>query len=321
MSVNFKTLRSFVTAVETRSISAAAQQLHLAQPALSQQIASLERHFKQKLLMRSSSGVTPTSAGTELYRHAQLILSHLEQAEREVSGRTGAIAGNVSVGLATYSTTSTLSTPLLMAVRSQYPGINLFINDNFGLVLSEMVMTGRMDMAIIYASGPMKGVRLEPLLTEELFLIAPPGTHLPESEGDTISLATLDGMDMLLPSRTHFLRRLIDDQCAQIGISLHVTAEIESVATLREAIEAGLGATILPAALAGTFQGPERPVVRRIVEPGIQATVSLCVSDHLPMTEHASAVLDILQTLVSELFEVERYAGIRAPSFTEKANP
>lgn len=321
MSVNFKTLLSFVTAVEAKSLSAAAQQLHLAQPALSQQIASLELHFKQKLLMRSSSGVTPTSAGTELYRHAQLILSHLEQAEREVSGRTDAIAGNVSVGLATYSTTSTLSTPLLMAVRSQYPGINLFINDNFGLVLSEMVMTGRMDMAIIYASGPMKGVRLKPLLTEELFLIAPPGTHLPESDGDTIALAALDGMDMLLPSQTHFLRRLIDEQCAQTGITLHVTAEIESAATLREAIKAGLGATILPAALAGTFQGLGRPVVRRIVEPGIQATVSLCVSDHLPMTEHASAVLDILQTLVSELFEVDRYAGIRAPDFGGKIAP
>ncbi|MFC5519700.1 LysR substrate-binding domain-containing protein [Polaromonas jejuensis] len=314
MSVNFKTLRSFVTAVEAKSLSAAAQQLHLAQPALSQQIASLELHFKQKLLTRSSAGVTPTRAGTELYRHAQLILSHLEQAEREVSGRTDTISGNVAVGLATYSTTSTLSTPLLMAVRSHYPGINLFINDNFGLVLSEMVMTGRMDMAIIYASGPMKGVKLEPLLTEELFLIAPPGTELPESDGHTIALAAVDGMDMLLPSRTHFLRQLIDDQCARMRVSPHVTAEIESAATLREAIEAGLGATILPAALAGTFHGSARPVVRRIVEPGIQATVSLCVSDHLPMTEHAMAVLSSLHTLVRELFEVERYAGVHAPS-------
>ena len=313
MSVNFKTLRSFVTSVETKSLSAAAQQLHLAQPALSQQIASLELHFKQKLLTRSSTGVKPTSAGSDLYRHAQLILNHLEQAEREVSGHKDAIAGNVSVGLATYSTTSTLSTPLLMAVRRQYPGINLFINDNFGLVLSEMVMTGRIDMAIIYAANPMKGVRLTPLLTEALFLIAPPGTRLPEDDGKTIALAAIDGMTMLLPSRTHFLRRLIDSHCAQAGVVPHVTAEIESAATLREAIEAGLGATLLPAALASTFRGPERPVVRRIVEPDIQTTVSLCVSDHLPMTEHAAAVRHILQALINELVDVQPYAGIQVP--------
>lgn len=313
MSVNFKTLRSFVTAVETKSLSAAALQLHLAQPALSQQITSLELHFKQKLLTRSSTGVKPTSAGSDLYRHAQLILSHLEQAEREVSSRKDVISGNVSVGLATYSTTSTLSTPLLMAVRRQYPDINLFINDNFGLVLSEMVMTGRIDMAIIYAANSMKGVRLTPLLMEDLFLIAPPGSRLPDPGSKTIALAAVDGMSMLLPCRTHFLRRLIDSHCAQSGIVPHVTAEIESASILREAIEAGLGATILPAALASTFCGPDRPVVRRIVEPSIQTTVSLCVSDHLPMTEHALAVLNILQSLISELVDAQPYSGIHVP--------
>lgn len=321
MSVNFKTLRSFLTAVETKSLSAAAQQLHLAQPALSQQIVSLELHFKQKLLTRSSTGVKPTSAGSDLYRHAQLILSHLEQAEREVSGRKDGIAGNVSVGLATYSTTSTLSTPLLMAVRREYPGINLFINDNFGLVLSEMVMTGRIDMAIIYAANSMKGVRLTPLIMEDLFLIAPPGSRLPNPASKTIGLAAIDGMNMLLPSRTHFLRRLIDSHCAQSGIVPHVIAEIESASTLREAIEAGLGATILPAALASTFHGPDRPVVRRIVEPSIQTTVSLCVSDHLPMTEHALAVLNILQSLISELVDAQPYSGIHVPGVAAEAVP
>ena len=173
MTVNFKLLKSFVTAVETRSLSAAATSLRVAQPALSQQIAALESHFKQKLLIRSNAGVTPTDAGHELYRHAVLILGQLEQAELEVARKGSAIAGTVSVGLATYSTTSTLSTALLKAVRHEYPNVHLFINDNFGLVLSEMVMTGRMDMAIIYAPAQMKGVTLQPILIEELFFIAP----------------------------------------------------------------------------------------------------------------------------------------------------
>ena len=184
MAVNFKTLKSFVTAVDSMSLSAAANSLHIAQPALSQQIAALKNHFEQKLLIRSNAGVTPTVAGSELYRHAVLILSHLEQAEVEVARKPNIVCGTVAVGLATYSTTSTLSTALLKAVRSEYPNVNLFINDNFGLVLSEMVMTGRMDMAIIYAPAQMKGVTLTPILIEDLYFIAPPGTKLPEGGDD-----------------------------------------------------------------------------------------------------------------------------------------
>jgi LysR family nitrogen assimilation transcriptional regulator len=101
MSLNFKTLKSFVTAVESMSVSAAANALGVAQPALSQQIASLESHFKQKLLLRSSAGVTPTAAGRELYRHAVQILAQLEQAESDVARKGDTIAGTVSVGLAT----------------------------------------------------------------------------------------------------------------------------------------------------------------------------------------------------------------------------
>ena len=317
MTVNFKLLKSFVTAVETRSLSAAATSLRLAQPALSQQIAALEGHFKQKLLIRSNAGVTPTDAGHELYRHAVLILGQLEQAELEVARKGSAIAGTVSVGLATYSTTSTLSTALLKAVRHEYPNVHLFINDNFGLVLSEMVMTGRMDMAIIYAPAQMKGVTLQPILIEELFFIAPPGTALPDGCEETIPLSALQGMDLLLPGRTHFLRRLIDNAFVQAHLKPRVTAEIESAATLREAIEAGLGATILPWAVAGTFAGPGQPIVRRVVEPAIQTTVSLCVSDHLPMSESAAAVKGLLSTLVRDLVDSGRCVGIRAPEAAE----
>ncbi len=313
MSVSFKNLKSFVTAVNASSLSAAAQALKMAQPALSQQLASLEAHFGQKLLQRSNTGVTPTSAGHELYRHARLLLDQLEQAERDVARKGQSIGGMVSVGLATYSTTSILSTPLLKATRERHPDINLFINDNFGLVLSEMVMTGRMDMAIIYAPTQLKGVNLRPLLVEALFLIAPPDTHLPGNSNGTISLAALADLDLLLPGRTHFLRRLIDSAFAQAQLKPRVRAEIESAATLREAIETGLGATILPWALASTFVGTQRPVVRRVVEPSLETTVSLCVSESMPMSDPALAVREILVDLVGELVDGERCVGIRAP--------
>lgn len=302
-------------AVDARSLSAAAHQLQVAQPALSQHIASLEEHFRQKLLNRSNSGVTPTPAGSELYRQANIILGHLEQVERDLMNRSEAsfITGPVSVGLATYSTASILSMPLLQAVRQKYPAVNLFINDNFGLVLSEMVMTGRMDMAVIYAGSPMKGIELHPLLTEDLFLIAPAGMPLPGERDAPIALRELAGIDLLLPSRMHFLRRLVDEAFASVGVMPRIRAEIESSDTLRQAIGAGVGATILPAALAEFAPGANPAVIRRIVEPGLQATVSLCVPNHVPMSDQAQAVLGILRALIDELFAPGRLTGIRAP--------
>jgi LysR family nitrogen assimilation transcriptional regulator len=323
MSVNFKTLKSFVTAVDARSLSAAAQQLRVAQPALSQHIASLEKHFDQKLLVRSNAGVKPTPAGDQLYRHAQLILSHLDQLENDLASRghgANTVSGPVSVGLATYSTASALSMPLLKAVRDQYPGINLFINDNFGLVLSEMVVTGRMDMAIIYAGAPMKGVTLEPLLSEELFLIAPAGMNLPGSEEASIPLRALADIDLLLPSRMHLLRRLIDEAFASAGITPNIRAEIESSETLRQAIEARVGATILPAALAGLGSAGAALTVRKIVEPVIRTTISLCIPNHVPMSEQAKVVLGLLRAQIAQLFAAGLDTGIGAPAKESSSN-
>jgi len=299
MSLNFKTLHSFITAVDARSLSAAALQLDIAQPALSHQIASLEKHFGQRLLVRSNAGVKPTAAGFELYKHAQLILQQLEQAERDVAGRGDALSGTVSVGLATYSTTSILSTPLLTAVREKFPDIQLFINDNFGLVLSEMVMAGRMDMALIYAPVAIKGVTLAPL---------PPGCE------ESIPLQLLAGMTLLLPGRTHFLRRLVDAALSQRQLKPKIAAEIESAATLCQAIEAGLGATVLPYALAANFPGDRAPVVRRIVAPVVEATVSLCVSDHQAMSPAALAVKQELLQVVTALVNSGKASGVHLPA-------
>jgi LysR family transcriptional regulator, nitrogen assimilation regulatory protein len=310
MTVNFKTLNSFVKAVDSRSLSAAASLLHIAQPALSQQISLLEAHFNRKLLIRSNVGVTPTDAGRELYRHAVMMLKQLEQAEFEVPRTANIVSGNVSAGLATYSSISVLSTPLLKRVRLEYPHINLFINDNFGLVLSEMVMAGGMDMAVIYGTPSIKGVTVQPLLVEELFLIAPAATILPLDGDGAIVLSALRETELLLPGRTHFLRQLIEKAFERVGVRPRVAAEIESVATLREAIAAGLGATILPWAVANTFTGSRAPVVRRVVEPTIQATVSLCVPDQNQMSDSALAVADILAQLVRELASSGQAHGI-----------
>lgn len=310
MSVDFKKLRSFVKIIDTGSVSRAASILRVAQPALSQQIASLEQHFKHQLLIRSNVGITPTEAGLILYRHAQIMLKQIDQASVEIDQSAKSVAGRVSIGLATYSSSSSLSLPLLKEMKVRYPQIVVHINDSFGHILSELIMTGRMDMALIYTSNPIKGVSLQPLFREEMFLVSPPDLVLPGEPTEPLPLSALDGVPLLLPSKTHFLRRLIDEGLSRARSEPDVVAEIESRSALGAAVLDGLGSTILPGSVvtdAPTFAGAQ---IRRLTTPVIDATVSLCVSDHLPLSEPALAARSVLLDIVGQLIS-SRQPGIR----------
>ncbi|MFI9174648.1 nitrogen assimilation transcriptional regulator NAC [Streptomyces lincolnensis] len=295
-------LYSFVKIVDAGSITRAADILHIAQPALSQQLSALEAQFKQQLLIRSKRGIAPTEAGRALYRHAQLILRQIDLAHAavDVSGR--APAGSVSVGLAPYSMGAALALPLLRSVRERYPDILLHINENFGGVISEAIMTGRMDMAFIYGAGPLRGVQFEPLRTEDLFLIAAPGGVVPPGDGD-VPLEELAGVGLLLPSRIHTIRQVVDAAFQHASLEPKVVGEIESVLTLVSAVGADLGATVLPWSAARAILDVRNLVVRRIADPAIQVKLSLCTSDHQPLSEPALAVHDLFHELISEFGE------------------
>ncbi|MER5182347.1 nitrogen assimilation transcriptional regulator NAC [Streptomyces sp. NPDC002896] len=295
-------LYSFVKIVDAGSITRAADILHIAQPALSQQLSALEVQFKQQLLIRSKRGIAPTEAGRALYRHAQLILRQVELAHAAVDVLGRAPAGNVSVGLAPYSMGAALALPLLTSVRERYPDILLHINENFGGVISEAIMTGRMDMAFIYGAGPLRGVQFEPLRTEDLFLIAAPGGAALPGEGD-VTLEELADVGLLLPSRIHTIRQVVDAAFQQASLEPRVVGEIESVLTLVSAVGADLGATVLPWSAARAILDVRNLVVRRIVNPTIHVKLSLCTSDSQPLSEPALAVHDLFHELITDFSE------------------
>lgn len=83
--MNFRRLKYFVKIVDIGSLTRAAEVLHIAQPALSQQVATLEGELDQQLLIRTKRGVTPTEAGKVLYTHARTILRQCEQAQLAVN--------------------------------------------------------------------------------------------------------------------------------------------------------------------------------------------------------------------------------------------
>ncbi len=296
--VNLRRLKYFVKLVDIGSMTQAADVLHIAQPALSQQLATLEAEVQQQLLIRTKRGVTPTAAGKVLYGHAQLILRQCEQAQNDINTCGQALSGQVSVGLAPGTAASALSLPLLRAVRERHPGIVLYLNENYGITLSELIMNGRMDMAVLYGGREVHGLSFVSLLREPLFLV----TADPALKGrEQIALAELAAMDMLMPRPYNVIRRLVDEAFVRIGASARVVAEIESPSTLSAAVAGHFGGTILPESSARVMLGSGDLQMCRIVEPEVEAPLALCLSGHLPLSVPAQAVKAIILELVAQM--------------------
>jgi LysR family transcriptional regulator, nitrogen assimilation regulatory protein len=293
--MNFRRLRYFVKIVDVGSLTQAADLLYIAQPALSQQIVTLEGEVRQKLLVRTKRGVTPTEAGKALYRHAQVILRQCDQALVDMAAVGMEVAGAVSVGLAPGTAATTLALPLLRQVRALHPGITLYLNENYGTTLSELIMSGRMDLAVLYGNRAIHGLSFLPLLDEELYLVGPSTTSAP------VRLSELKDVELFLPRPYNIVRKLVDQNFLQAGMIPRVVAEIESAVTLKAIIADGLGSTILPASMAHEVADPRTACCRRIIDPVIEAPLTLCQSDHLPLSEPARVVRDILMELTAGL--------------------
>lgn len=302
-------LRYFLTTVDRGSLSGAAGDLGVSQPTLSQQLATLEAHLGQRLLLRTAGGVTVTEAGRIFYRHARTLVAQIERAEAEVGlvGRNG--SDQVSLGLATCGAASTLAMPVLRRMRAEHPSVRLRLNDNFAGTLSEFIMTGRIDLALAYTVAPMAGVACRDLFTEELVLVAPKGFGLGPRQDAVLPLAAMRDLPAALLSPIHLLRAVVDRACARAGFEPRVVAEIDSLPALLEAVCGGIGVTVLPrAALAPLSAGLH---VHRLGPEPVEVTVSLCTSAQLPATESIVRVGELVAELVEERLAARSWAGVR----------
>jgi LysR family nitrogen assimilation transcriptional regulator len=306
-------LEAFIKVVDLGSMTSAAKVLNVAQPALSQHIASLEADFKCKLLDRSARGVTPTEAGRILYRYAKSIQRQIEEARRTILVNKPELTGNVTIGLAPLSSATLLATPLLKQVRERFPGIVLHIYDSFGIVLSEMMLKGSLDMAVLYGDRPVTGLDYKPLMQEPFFLVAPRSMVPEQAQSDSVAAAEVAQFDLILPYRESFLRQAVERVCAEIGLRPRIVAEIHSQSTLSSAIAAGMGATVLPLSIANALPNQDELCIRRIDAPAASLQMSLCISDNAALSDAAFAVYKVLLGIIGETWGSSSVGFSRQP--------
>lgn len=310
--MNLRRLMYFIKMVDTGNMTQASELLHIAQPALSQQLATLESEFDAQLLVRTKRGLVPTEAGKALYSHAQIMLRQLEQAQSAVKNAGKSLSGLVTVGIVPGIAASKLALPLLRIVHERHPAILLNFNENLGSTLGELVMNGRMDMALLYCTETVvKGLSFKYLLNEKLYWVTLDNSTSFPSE---VSLADLRDTELLLPRPDNYLRKCIDEAFASASVTPNVVGEIESAETLIASIAAGIGATILPLSAAQVVTQSAPGSVHRVITPAIEIPLTLCFSDHLPQSESARAVADIILELIGNLSDKSEDVIISTPA-------
>lgn len=241
--MELRQLRYFVGVSEAGSLLQASGRLHVAQPALGQQIAALETEVGAQLFERSSRGMALTEAGKLFLTHAKVVLMDVERARLAVRETLSVPQGDVSVGLpTTVALAATL--PILIACRDRFPGVRLKLVEAYSGFLREWLLAGRLDIALLYGDALEPGLSKRALLDDRLVLVT---SHRNARLPRKLPLEKLPGWPLVLPGVEHGLRRIIDDACAPHGFALDVVAEIESLGSVKQAVEAGIGSTILPA--------------------------------------------------------------------------
>lgn len=299
-------LRYFLSVAKFRSFSRAAVDLNVAQPALSHHVANLEAELGVKLFERSTKGVTPTECGETLMRHAETIIRQFSQAAIDVKTTSAHPSGVVTIGLPT-SISIGLTVPLLQEVEKRYPAINLRINENHSGFLSEWVLAGRLDLAILFDIDPDAPFDLIPLLEEQLYFVTGPGSFI--AGRSSIELPELRGNSLVLTGSSHGLRNAIDRYSDFSSLDIQVKTEIDSLVAIKQLVASGYGTSILPWCAIQQECAAGQLLAVPIEKPRIERKVYLASARGWPRSRAAEIIAQLTSEVAAALVASDRWRG------------
>jgi DNA-binding transcriptional LysR family regulator len=238
-------LAAFCAVVERKSFSRAAEQLGLTQPAVSQQIRSLEKRFGRQLLDRSGRRVEPTEAGRRLYRRAQRLLALEQQLVDEVAAETdGELAGTVQIGASTGPGGGVV--PLLLCeFQLRNPGVEVALSVFDTQRVVELVAERELELGVVGAARPHRSVVFEPLFRDEVVLVCAPGHRF---AGRRLSLEQLRDEPLVVMQEGAGVRQVIEDELRHAGARLRdfdVRLELGLQESVKSAVAAGYGVSFI----------------------------------------------------------------------------
>ena len=237
-------LRYVVAVAHARNFSRAAEQCHVSQPSLSQQIQKLEEELGERLFDRMKREVKLTPHGESFLRRAVRVLEEVDTAKREAKDATDLLRGTVTLGVL-----PTIAPYLLPEAMTEYlekyPRVEIVVQEDTTAHLLKLLVACEIDFAL--ASQPIRDARLEvrELFSEEL-LLALPADH-PLTRKRTVSASDLEGEALIVMKEGHCLGDQVLNFCDRSDLHPNISFRSAQLETIQSLVCAEMGLSLIPA--------------------------------------------------------------------------
>ncbi|SFS61273.1 selenium metabolism-associated LysR family transcriptional regulator [Paenibacillus sp. BC26] len=241
MALNFHQLHIFYTVAERGSFSAAAQALHMTQPAVTMQVQSLEDYFGTKLLQRSTKRIELTEAGRALMPYAQRSIDLIRDTDVQMSKFTTQLKGRLQLG-ASLTIGEYILPRLLGPFGQEYPHISISMKVMNTAQIMEEIVNHQLNFGLIEAPVNHPDMHMEAVMSDELQLIV--GKSHPLADAEIVDLEEVMSYPFVLREQGSGTRLVMEEQLRVKNMDLSemkIVMELGSTGAVKSAVEAGLG--------------------------------------------------------------------------------
>lgn len=290
--MEFKQIQYFACLYEEGTVTRAASRLNIVQPALSTQIRNLEIGVGEPLFTRSPKGMHPTAAGHRMYQLFQPILEDFERSKTEITGSRAEFSGTIHIGVIS-SVAESIIANAIEQFSKLHPRVTLSITEGFTEPLCDAVAGGQLDAAIINRPRKKIALRSELMVDEQIVLVSAQGKQF-DSKG--IKLKDAIQLKLVLPTKQHGLRKILDSIAASESLDLTPNHEIDSINAIMQLVSMSEYATLLPALAASSPHGKGLKITP-IHSPSPRRQITCVSHPRYPLTAAAASFIQICTTL------------------------
>lgn len=290
--MNLEQLRGFATIARVGHFTRAAEDLHLTQPSLSRQIATLEHDLGSQLFHRARGNIMLTAAGEALLPLARRMLADEENVRTEMAELAGLRKGRVRLG-APPTLCVSLVAEVLEVFHRRFPGIELHLSEAGSKNLLDELAGGLLDLALVVTSEHSvaeKSLASLPLLSEELVVID--STGKPRLGGrESLDLKALSRLPQIVFSQSYDLRASTMNAYRAQGLTPNVVLEGAEMDAVLRFVEVGLGVAVVPATVLVDRPGLSAAALK---DPQLTRTIGLAHRRDVSLTRAAAAMQEII---------------------------
>ena len=301
--MDLKQLEYFRHVAELGSFTRASAFLSVVQPALSRQVRQLEIELGQNLFERNGRGVVLTDAGSRLLEHTRGILTQIGRARQELEDQRNGDSGHFTLGLPP-SLGSSVTVALVKAFAHSLPNARLATVEGLSAYILEWLNIGRVDCALVYNASSSASVDLQPLLDDQLFLIAPRDSagrgKRARAAPRGITLSELAEYPLIIPSRPHAMRMSVENALASVDRKISVAHEIESIPAIIDLVRQGHGFGVLPMNAVKASQWADEVQVKSIGSPVLETSLSIATSAQRPRSPLMRKAIEVIRAIVRQ---------------------